>query len=134
MAQNATLHFIPLTTNISNMNISKNYYPNIGYYEVNLTNIQSLYNLKCFLRNNTERIENDTLFIYSEIESVSAGVCAAIISIFGTLLNMLIIIALLKSTEIRKEDFTRFVISLALCDLAFSIFVLPFNATRFLLR
>jgi len=116
------------------MNETKNPYNIIGHYEVNLTTDESFYNSKCFLRNYTERTENDTLFVYSELESVTAGVCAVIISTFGTLLNIIIILALLKSIEIRKEDFTRFVISLALCDIAFSLFVLPFNAVRFLLR
>ena len=119
---------------MNKMNETRNPYNIIGHYEVNLTTDESFYNSKCFLQNDTERTENDTLFVYSELESVTAGVCAVIISIFGTLLNMIIILALLKSIDIRKEDFTRFVISLALCDIAFCVLVLPFNAVRFLLR
>ena len=118
------------------MNETKKFYI-YGHYQVNLTIKESVYNTLCYLsnvRNDTENGANDTLFVYSDVQSATAGIFAVLISMFGILLNLMIIVALLKHVDIMKEDFTRFVISLAFCDLAFSTCVLPFNAARFLLR
>ena len=49
---------------------------------------------------------SDPSFLYSEVESISAGIVTAIQSICGTILNFLVILALIRSEEIRKEYFT----------------------------
>ena len=104
------------------------------HYKVNLTQNESLYNTKCYLNVGLGWYPNDTIFVYSETQSVLTGICAAVIGVLGAVLNSIIIVALIKNSNIRKEDFTPFILSLALSDLLFCVLVLPFNAARFFQR
>ena len=64
---------------------------------------------------------------------VAAGVVVTIESIGGTLLNLLVIIALFRSPQLRKEYLTPFIISNAMTDLIFSAIPLPTLSTRLFL-
>ena len=70
-------------------------------------------------------LSNETNWVYSKGESTVACVVFSLLSIAGFILNLLIILALLKSSSLRKEYLTSFIISLAITDLAFSTFALP---------
>ena len=61
---------------------------------------------------------------------VSAGVIVTIGSIGGTLLNLLVIIALLRNSQLRKEYLTPFIISNAMTDFIFSSIWLPTLSIR----
>ena len=58
----------------------------------------------------------------------------ALESIGGSVLNFLIIVALLRSPNMRKEYLTPFIISMSLADFALSVFNLPFLSLRFFMR
>ena len=78
--------------------------------------------------------ENDTSFAYSDVEANLGGVIFGLESAAGTLLNFVLIVALLKNSEIRKEYITKTIISILITDFLFSIFFLPIQSLRFFKR
>ena len=64
----------------------------------------------------------------TEEESLAAGMTALITSIPGTILNFLVILAIIRSQVLRKEYLTPSIASIATTDLLFSIYVLPIAA------
>ena len=78
--------------------------------------------------------ENDTSFAYSDTEANAAGVIFGLESVAGTLLNFVLIVALLKNSEIRKEYMTKTIVSILVADFLFSIFFLPIMSLRFFKR
>ena len=68
---------------------------------------------------------NDTTFAYSTIEGGIAGIICALLGMIGTVLNFLLIVGLLRNPEIRKEYMTKSIVSIAITDLLFSVFLLP---------
>ena len=86
----------------------------------------SSFNVYTFLKNDDYDLElNDNY-----AKNVVAGVFVTIESIGGTLLNLLVIIALLRNTQLRKEYLTPFIISNAMTDLIFSSISLPTMSIR----
>lgn len=80
------------------------------------------------------RLSKDTHFVYSEAESITAGLVVAFESIVGSVLNLLVILALLKNSNLRKEYLTPAILSLALTDFLFSVFSLPVVSLHFFVR
>ena len=78
--------------------------------------------------------ENDTSFAYSDTEADVAGVIFGLESVAGTLLNFVLIVALLKNSEIRKEYMTKNIVSILITDFLFSVFFLPIMSLRFFKR
>ena len=66
----------------------------------------------------------DTSFVYSKSEAYVAGFVNGVQSIVGTILNMLVIIALLRNSELRKQPLTPSIISISITDLLFSGYIL----------
>ena len=75
--------------------------------------------------------DDSTDYVYSEGESILAGLGATFQAIAGTILNLLVIVALLKNTNLRKEYLTPAIISLSVTDLLFSVITLPALAHRY---
>ena len=94
---------------------------------------ESNYNLKCYVKEG-EGLSNTTSIAYSEPLCQIVFAFSILMSICGTILNALTIITLLNTKSIRKERFTPIVMSLASCNLLFSIIVLPMNGSRFYYR
>jgi hypothetical protein len=67
---------------------------------------------------------SDTGFLLSENESTAAGMLATGASIPGTILNFLIILAIIRSPELRKEYLAPSVASITVTDFLFSVYVL----------
>ena len=87
--------------------------------------------------NATERFNinnTDTSFAYARGQAVFAGLGIAFESIAGTILNLLIIIALLKNSSLRKEYLSLAIVSLAATDLLFSILVILVSSLKFFLQ
>ena len=78
--------------------------------------------------------ENDTSFAYSDTEANAAGIIFGLESVAGTLLNFVLIVALLKSSEIRKEYMTKNIVSILITDFLFGVFFLPVMSLRFFKR
>ena len=78
--------------------------------------------------------ENDTSFAYSDTEANAAGVIFGLESVAGTLLNLVLIVALLKNSEIRKEYMTKNIVSILVADFLFCVFFLPIMSLRFFKR
>jgi len=78
-------------------------------------------------------IENisDTGWVYSDEDSIFAGVCAACQAIVGVILNTLIFCVFLNTASFRKEYLTPFVLSLATTDLLYSLITLPIISARY---
>ena len=98
---------------------------------------------KCWMKNNEtlfnirdllQRPPDDKQFIYSEAESIIAGIATAFESIGGTILNFLIIAALLRNMDLRKEYLTPPIISIAIADFLHSIYTLPVMSLHFFTR
>ena len=87
--------------------------------------------LSPYLENSSFRC-NDTNFAYNEIQSWVAGLSIALESFTGTILNLLVIVALLRNSELRKEYMTPGIISMAITDFLFSVAVLPVMSLLFL--
>ena len=59
---------------------------------------------------------------------VFAAIIAITFSIVGIVGNLFTIVALLRCTKLRSKATTKFVISLAICDLLFCLIILPIVA------
>ena len=107
---------------------------NISHYHlVNLTD--SIYNFECYLKTDVNyNLSNDTKFCYTPTESIVAGLGASLQGIAGTILNFLVIVALLGTKSIRHEYITPSILSLVVTDLLFSTVTLPIMATRYFVR
>ena len=68
---------------------------------------------------------------YSDVESNVAGVIFTIQSIAGSILNFLLIVALLRNPKIRKEYLTMTIVSISITDFLWSVWVLPNMSMRF---
>ena len=105
---------------------------NISHYHlVNLTT--SDYNDYCYLKVDGNKLNNITDYCYSHAESLIAGVGATLQSVAGVTLNILVILALLKTKSVRNEYITPAIVSLIVTDLLFSMFTLPMLAVRYFL-
>ena len=83
-------------------------------------------NVYTFQKNDDDLEFNDIQYA----ETVAAGVVVTIESIGGSLLNLLVIIALLRNPQLRKEYLTPFIISNAMTDFLFSSVILPTLSIR----
>ncbi len=72
--------------------------------------------------------------VFSMSESLLAGSVAVFCSVFGAVLNLVTIIALLNYSRTRYHVTTPFIVSLATSDLVFSSLTLPFLAIKFFAR
>ena len=93
------------------------------YHWVNITD--SPYNEQCWMPldgNSTSNpvLSNETGYAYTGITTVWAGLGTCIESVFGVVLNGLVIMALLKNPKLRKEYLTPAIVSLALTDFLYS--------------
>jgi len=79
------------------------------------------------------KLNNITDYCYSHAESLIAGVGATLQSVAGVALNILVILALLKTKSVRNEYITPAIVSLIVTDLLFSMFTLPMLAVRYFL-
>ena len=74
----------------------------------------------------TERyISEDPSFHYTNAQSVTEGVFNILLSISGIILNLLVILAILRNKEIRKEYLTPSILSISCTDLIFSMLSIP---------
>ena len=106
---------------------------NISHYHlVNLTT--SDYNDYCYLKVDGNKLNNITDYCYSHAESLIAGVGATLQSVAGVTLNILVILALLRTKSVRNEYITPAIVSLIVTDLLFSMFTLPMLAVRYFLE
>ena len=103
---------------------------NISHYRrVNLTDAHMDI---CYLKvDMNSDLDDSTDYCYSNVESILAGLGATFQAIAGTILNLLVIVALLKTTNLRKEYLTPAIISLSVTDLLFSVITLPALAHRY---
>ena len=89
-------------------------------------------NRTCYLKvDQNSDLSNSTDYCYSEGESILAGLGATFQAVVGTVLNLLVIVALMKNTHLRKEYLTPAIISLTVTDLLFSVVTLPALAHRY---
>ena len=75
--------------------------------------------------------ENDTTFAYSDITCYIAGAVFGIQSVIGTILNLLLIIALLRNAKLRKEYLTKTIISIVLTDFLWCVYFLPLMSLHY---
>ena len=78
--------------------------------------------------------EVDTTLAYSNVQSDIAGVVLMLLSITGSILNFLLIVALLKNTKIRQEYLTKTVVSIAITDFLWNIIWCPVLSLRYFTR
>ena len=67
----------------------------------------------------------DPSYVFSDTESILFGVYDIFLSVFGSAMNLLVILAILRSSELRKEYLTPSILSIALNDFIFSCGILP---------
>ena len=74
----------------------------------------------------TERyISDDPSFHYTYAQSVTEGVSNIVLSISGIILNLIVILAILRNKDIRKEYLTPSILSISCTDLFFSLLSIP---------
>ena len=78
--------------------------------------------------------EVDLTPAYSNVQSDIAGVVFMLLSIPGSILNFLLIVALLKNTKIRQEYLTKTVASIAITDFLWNIIWCPVLSLRYFTR
>lgn len=92
----------------------------------------------CWMQDNATLISlhlsPDPNFMYSEMESIMAGIIVALQSLFGTIWNFLVIVALLRNSELRKEYLTPTIVSIAVANFIHSIYTLPILSCHFLMK
>ena len=93
------------------------------YQEVDF-NSSNYFNM-CWMKINSQTQLNDTSFAYSDVESITAGFFIALESIIGAFLNFIVILALVRSSDLRKEYLTPTIVSIAITDFLFSVIALP---------
>lgn len=76
----------------------------------------------------------DPGFSYSHSVALIAGILHTFESIGGSILNFLIILVVLRSKNIREENLTPSILSIAITDLIFSVYVIPVSAVTFFIR
>ena len=76
----------------------------------------------------------DPSFVYTPTESIIFGIGYIPLSIMGSVLNLLVMLAILKSPELRKEYLTPSIFSIALNDFIFSICTIPIASLLGLMR
>ena len=108
------------------MGINKTYYTN-----VTLNN--SEYNQRCYLKIG-KGLDNSTDFVYSEAESILAGIGAFAQGTAGFTLNFLLIYVSLTTPKIRKEWLTPYILSIAATDILWSGVVAPLLAIKYFTR
>ena len=77
---------------------------------------------------------NEPSFVYTDAQSIISGLIAALMSTAGTILNLLVILAILNNSKLRKDYLTPAIVSLASTDLVFSLAWLPFESLRLFLE
>ena len=95
------------------------------------------YHEKCWwtLDNQSVSISpNDNTYAYSNTESDIAGLICTLESIVGAILSFILIVALLKNSELRKEYMTKTIVSIAITDLLFCVFFLPVMSLHYFTR
>ena len=75
-------------------------------------------------------LDNKTDWVYSQGESIFAGVCATLQAIAGVVLNLLVFAVFLRNPAFRREYLTPFILSLGTTDLLYSMVTLPIIAAR----
>ena len=106
---------------------------NISHYH--LVNLENASMTQCYLKvDMLSKLDNSTDYCYSDGESILAGVGSTLQAIAGTILNLLVILALLKNQHLRKEYLTPAIISLSATDLIFSVITLPMLAHRYFVQ
>ena len=75
-------------------------------------------------------LNGSTGWVFSQAESVFAGVAATLQATLGAVLNLLVIAVFLRTRSFRKEYLTPFILSLAATDLIYSSITLPIIAVR----
>ena len=103
---------------------------NISHYQ--LVNLTNAFMKTCYLKvDMRSSLDNSTDYCYSNAESVLAGLGATLEAIAGSILNLLVIVALVRNPYLRKEYMTTSIVSLAITDFLFSIVTLPMLAHRY---
>ena len=110
---------------------------NSNCHLINFTS--SIYFEKCWMLDNAtlaslEIDSSDPDFIYTETESIMDGTIIALQCIFGTILNFLVIVALLRNSELRMEYLTPTIISIAVANFIHSIYTLPILSVYFFVK
>ena len=76
----------------------------------------------------------DPSFVFTPTESIIFGIGYIPLSIMGSVLNLLVMLAILKSPGLRKEYLTPSIFSIALNDFIFSICTIPIASLSGLMR
>lgn len=108
---------------------------NISHYHLMNLSGANEYNKDCYLNVDLgSELNFRTEYSYSSAASIFAGLCSTFLSISGSLLNILVILALMKDPTLRKQQCTPPLISLATTDLIYSILTLPMLGTTYFLQ
>ena len=105
---------------------------NVSYYlEVPFNS--SKYFTTCWIKidpaSNSSSLQSiDPSFAFSSTESLIAGLVNAFQSTGGTILNLLVFLAVLRSPKLRKEYLTPSIISIATTDVLFSLYTLSVHS------
>ena len=103
---------------------------NISHYH--LVDLHNASMTKCYLKvDMLSKLDYSPDYIYSNGESILGGLGATFQSIAGTILNTLVIVALLKNKSLRQEYLTPVIVSLSITDLVFSTVTLPMLADHY---
>jgi len=107
------------------------------YIEVALTT--SNYFNSCWTKINPiaptiRALTEDPDFCYSDEVAITTGLFLTLEFIAGSILNFLVILAVLRSKDIRKEYLTPSILSIAITDFIFSAYVIPVSAIKFFSR
>ena len=106
-----------------NINVTESYY-------LKLYLNSSKYFNKCWLKrvNNLSADQEQMIdidFVYSDAESLLAGIVNVLQSGFGATLNFLILFILLRNPKLRNDNITPSIISIAITDFLFCAYPLP---------
>ena len=111
---------------------------NLHYYDEIPLNYSGYFNT-CWIKNDLEvnssfLQSNDTRFVYSDAESITAGILHTFESIAGIVLNFFVFMAVVRNKGLRKEYFTPFIVSMAISDFIFSAYPVTLIAIGYFIR
>ena len=105
------------------------------YKPININSTVSRYFDSCWMRidpsmDSSKAFSTDPRLVQPEWSLIGDGVLYMFLSIAGVIMNSLIILAIIKSSKIRKEYLCPTIMSLASSDFLFSIYVAPAISLR----
>ena len=120
-------------TSVCDMSIKHTYYVN-ALMNINTSGNNDTCWMKCAASLPASWSTDPGTYSFTVTETTTRGIFATFASIPGTILNLLVLLAMIRSPELRKEYLAPSIASITVTDFLFSVYVLPATSYQTLNR